>query len=125
MPDDDDEEIPDGGSQKTRAGNAIIAVFLRTPDADERDKLLVELKGVLPSWIRVYDDNGKLAVYADDRPTPIPKFLGFAAHYIEIVLPDGTARVRKGGAGPVQLAKSTEPRILSAWQRLAKGDDLL
>jgi len=100
----------------------IVGLFLRTEG--DRSFLLGQIQGRLPSWIRVYDDNG-LKVYVDKVLTPLPTVISFAAIYIEQVNPDGSATVLKGGLGPTTLAKNTEPKILSALDRILGDEELM
>ncbi len=104
--------------------NILIGNFLRTKD-EERAAWLKAIQGRLPSWIRVYDQNRELHVYYDaSAKTPLPKWLTFPANYVEAVADDGSAQVIKGGFGPTKLTHNTEPKALTALERLL-GTDLI
>jgi len=104
--------------------NILIANFLRSTGS-ERSDWLHAIQDRLPHWIRVYDLGGKLHLYYDaSAQTPLPKWLTLPANYIEAVASDGSAEIVKGGFGAKKLAKTTEPRIPTALERLL-GDDLV
>ncbi len=107
------------------SANILIANFLRS-SGEERASWLKAIQGVLPSWVRVYDQNGGMHVYYDaSSKTPLPKWLTLPANYIEAVSSDGSAAVIKGGFGPSQIPQNTEPKVLTALERILGDADLL
>lgn len=102
---------------------SLIADFLRAGDAD-RSASLQLVQGRLPSWIRVYDVRGSLAVYHDKVATPLPSDLAFAASYIEAVLPDKSAEVVKSTFGQRKLERTTEPKASTAFDILLEDIEL-
>lgn len=113
MSDDLDDLDPQGGP-------VLVGIFVRTSGA-EREQALAGIRKILPAWIRVYDQGG-LRVYHDEVKTPLPPWLQHAAVYVEMVRANGTAKIKKGGLGPTELKKTTEPRILSALDRVLNDD---
>lgn len=91
----------------------VIQSYMQAEKDEDRQVLLGTVDTLLEgSRIRVYVDpsTGYWRVYVDaGQETFVPTVLMHVAHYVEVVRPDGTAQVLKGGVGPTQLSSSTEP----------------
>ena len=85
-----------GVVQKAKEATVLVQQLHYTQDPRKRQSIVELLNQLWPSIRCRYDEDMGLKVwYLGDRVHRLPRALAFSASYVEVVQPDGRARVLK------------------------------